>query len=137
MDFKLSTKKQWDVAMNGNTWIIITKYCIPRSIGIGSYKNDSSQSIILIKLVLVPKYDIYLKDSDIDYINLVAQSYVKVFRVVVHWLQYLQSKRPEEIQLFQDTRSQPIWIFNPVPPTSIMTAMNIGQFNIQNKCNDY
>ena len=51
MDFKLWTKEEWDAAINGNTWSMIKKYCIPRGVWIDSYEDDSSQSEILMKLV--------------------------------------------------------------------------------------
>ena len=56
------------------------------------------------KLVLTPTYNIYLKDWDIDCINKVAQTFGKVSRGIHFQLQYLQGKKPEEIQQFQDTR---------------------------------
>ena len=84
MNFKRWTKEQWDVVINDNTWSIIIKYYIPRGVWIDSYEDDSSQSEILMKLVLAPRHDVYLKDSDIDCINLVPQSYGKISRVVAH-----------------------------------------------------
>ena len=137
MDFKRWTKEQWDAAINGNTWSMITKYCIPRGVWIDSYEDDSSQSEILMKLVSAPRYDVYLKDWDMDRINLVAQCYGKVSRVVAHRLRHLRGEEPEEIQQFQDTGYQPTRIFNPAPPTSKMTAMDVSRLNIRNKRNDY
>ena len=49
------------------------------------------------KLVLALRYDVYLKNCDIVYINLVAQSYGKVSRVVAHRLQHLRGEELEEI----------------------------------------
>ncbi len=50
------------------------------------------------KLVSAPRYDIYLKDWDMDRINLVAQFYGKVSRVIAHWLRHLQGEEPEEMK---------------------------------------
>ena len=100
MDFKCWTKEQWDTTINGNTWSMITKYCIPRGIWIDSYKDDSSQSEILIKLVLAPRYNVYLKDWDIDCINHVAKSYNKISRIIAYRLRHLQGEELEEIQQF-------------------------------------
>ena len=63
---------------------MITKYYIPRSIWIDSYKDDSSQFKILMRLVSAPRYDVYLKDWDMDYINCVAQFYSKISKIVTH-----------------------------------------------------
>ena len=105
---------------------MITKYYIPCGVWINSYKNYTSQSEILMKLVSAPRYDVYLKDWDIDYINLVAKSYGKVSKVVAHQLRYLQTEEPEKIQQFQDSGYQSTRIFNVVPPISKMIAIDIG-----------
>ena len=106
MDFKHWNKEQWDTVIHGNTWSMITKYCIPCGVLINNYENDSSQSEILMKLVSTPRYDADLKDWDMDRINLVAKSYSKVSRVVAHWLRHLRGEESEEIQHSQDTGFQ-------------------------------
>ena len=80
MDFKLWTKKEWDAAINGNTWSMIKKYCIPWGIWIDCYEYDSNQSEILMKLVSAPTYDIDLKDWDMDRINEVTKTFGKISR---------------------------------------------------------
>ena len=49
------------------------------------------------KLVSTLRYDVYLKNCDMDRIYLVAQSYGKLFRVVAHRLRHLRGEEPEEI----------------------------------------
>ena len=65
---------------------MITKYCILRDIEIDCYEDDRSLSKILMKLVLAPRYDVNLKDWNMNCINLVAKSYDKISRVVAHRL---------------------------------------------------
>lgn len=62
IDFKLQTKKGWDAAINYNTQSMLKNNYIPYDVGINSYKDDNSQSIILMKFVLDNKYDSKLSD---------------------------------------------------------------------------
>ncbi len=63
---------------------MIKKYYISRDIWIDSYKDDSSSSKILMKLVLGKKYDTKLSDWDIDRIKEVKMEYGKLSRVIVY-----------------------------------------------------
>ncbi len=122
IDFKGWTKENWD-ALDDKTWNKILGYCIPRGVWI---EESDNQFEILMKLVSAPTYDIYLEDWDMDRINKVTQTYDRVSRVVALRLQHLRGEEPEEIQQFQDTGYQPTRMFNPAPPTSKMTAMDVG-----------
>ena len=84
MNFKLWNKKEWDTAINSNTWSMIKKYCILCNIWIDSYKDDNSQSKILMKLVLRKKYNTKLSDWDIDCIKEVEIEYDKLLRVIIY-----------------------------------------------------
>lgn len=56
------------------------------------------------KLVLSLKYDINLKDWNMDCIKDVRKIFDKVSKGIHLRLQYLFSNKPEKIQWFQDTR---------------------------------
>ena len=116
---------------------MITKYCIPCDLWIDSCEDRKSQSRIQMKLVSEPRYNINIKNWDMNCINLVVQSYNKVYRVVGHQLGHLEGEELEEIQQFHNTGYQPSWRFNPAPLISKMTAIDVSRLNIQNKCNDY
>ena len=131
-NFKDWTKENWD-ALDDKTWNKILTYCVPRGVWI---EESNNQSEVLIKLVLAPTYDIDLEHWDMDRINKVAKTYGRVSRGIHHRLQHLRGEELEEIQQFQDTGYQPIWISNPAPPTSKMTAMDVGRLNMQNRRND-
>ena len=77
---------------------MIKKYCISYGVWIDSYKDDSSQSKILMKLVLDKKYDIKLSNWDMDHIKEVKIEYGKLSRVIVYQQEVLQGKRPDRSQ---------------------------------------
>ena len=60
IDFKHWTKENW-AAIDGNIWSIIKKHCIPCSVWINHYRNNSTRAEILMKLVST-EYDNDLKD---------------------------------------------------------------------------
>ena len=101
IDFKLWTKEKWDVAIHDNTWSIIKKYCIPRGVRIDSYADDSSQSKILMKLVLASTYDINLEDWDMHYIKKVENSYSKVLKDIQLQKQELLMEQTQDPRFIQ------------------------------------
>lgn len=63
---------------------MIKKYCILHGIWIDSYKDNSSQSKILMKLILGKKYNTKLSDWDIDCIEEVEMEYGKLSRIIIY-----------------------------------------------------
>ena len=63
---------------------MVKKYYIPCGIWIGSYKDDSSKSEILMKYVLGKKYNIKLNDWDMDCIEKVEIEFSKLSKVIVY-----------------------------------------------------
>ena len=75
INFKYWSKQNWDI-LNDKTWIKILWYYIPRRVWI---EESDDQFDKLMRLYLTQIYDVYLIDWDMDCINLVAQSYSKIF----------------------------------------------------------
>lgn len=79
VNFKYQTKENQEV-INGKTGGIIKKCCIFCSIRINHHENNGTQLKILIKLMSTIKYDISLKDQDMNCIKQVEKLYNKVLR---------------------------------------------------------
>lgn len=78
IDFKNWTKENYDI-LNGKTWNKISRFYIPRIVWIEDYNN---QYEVLMNLISTPKYDIDLKDWDMDCIKEVGKTYSKVSRSI-------------------------------------------------------
>lgn len=82
-------------------------FCLLYSVWIiDDYKGHGNRFKILIKLNLAQKYDIKLKDWDIDYISNVKYTYSKIFRGINIQIQILQYNIPDEQQQFEETGFQ-------------------------------
>lgn len=63
---------------------MIKKYCISCGLWIDSYKDDRSQSEILMKLILGKKNNTQLSNWDIDCINKVKMEHGKLSKVIIY-----------------------------------------------------
>ena len=97
IDFEHWTKENWE-AIDDSTWMTIKQHCIPRGVWIDHPGNNDTRSEILMKLVSATKYDIELKDWDMDRIKDVENTYGKVSRGIDLRIQALLGNIPDEPQ---------------------------------------
>lgn len=124
MDFENWTKENCE-RLNGNSWSIIRKCCIPRGVWIDEPGDNGTRSEILLKLVST-KHDTELKDWDINRIQEVEESYDNISRGIGRRKRKLLGNIPDEPTALA-TRS-----FD-----KPLTALDVGRYNIRNRRNDH